>query len=372
MVVAPSPLPAERREVVLAQQVLRSGVHRVEVERMRPAEHVAALQRVHELRLVGDPVGVAPPHRGEPGVEAGRSLGDAVDADVGTEDAVEPAAYGVERRLVAAPRGGGHQVVASRSTWATWPRACTPVSVRPATVSAAARRAQHRVDRLLEVSLNGAQPGLLGPAVEAGAVVGEVDSQPHRDNLPLHAAGSVWDAARVQRPSSRRLALLLFGLPDPRHRRGDAAHRGPRLGRLLHPGQRPLDRWGDAVPRRQHRDQRGLPGHLGGRAGCGPGSARIVQIVRRGLHRVLPAARAGHPRVPWSGSRLLLVAAFPVLALGHRGLPRHPPGRRPRGGRRPRLGPAGAVPLELRRGAGPRAPWSAGCSAPRSDRGPWR
>jgi len=48
--------------------------------------------------------------------------------------------------------------------------------------------------------------------VEAGAVVGEVEPQPHRDNLPPAPPPSiVWDAARVPRPSFSGLALLFGG-----------------------------------------------------------------------------------------------------------------------------------------------------------------
>ena len=41
----------------------------VQVERLRPGQHVVAGQRVHDGRGVGDPVGVAPPQRGEARVE---------------------------------------------------------------------------------------------------------------------------------------------------------------------------------------------------------------------------------------------------------------------------------------------------------------
>ena len=102
-----------------------------------------------------------------------------------------------------------------------------------------------------------------------------------------------------------------------------------------------------------------------------PGIGTVVQIVLVGLvvDRLLPVLDTPDSVL---GQALLLAAAFPVLAVGHRRLPRCAPRRRPHRGGGPRLGPAGAVQVELQRRRRAVARSSAGCSAPPSARAPSR
>jgi hypothetical protein len=68
----PRALPAERREVMLAEQSGRRGVHGVEIQRPEMPHGPVPLQRVGPPRIVAHPVGVPPPQRREPRVETGR------------------------------------------------------------------------------------------------------------------------------------------------------------------------------------------------------------------------------------------------------------------------------------------------------------
>ena len=125
-----APAAAERGEIMLAQARQRGLVHPVQVERAAGVpERVVAAQRVGRARVVADPVGVAPPERGEPRVEP---VGRGSD---GARPGRRAAAAGP---AVAGPPTGRRRPVdrPERPAWATWPRACTPASVRPATVSA--------------------------------------------------------------------------------------------------------------------------------------------------------------------------------------------------------------------------------------------
>ena len=182
----PRPPPAERREVLLAQQQRRRLVHPVEVERRGPRLSTwPRVERVDRLGAVRDPVGVAPPHRGEPRVEA---LG--------------------RRRLIRRIRTSGSSTPLSRRQSGDgsgrWLRHRGRAPARPS-VEVDVRHLRHARARrcrcvrprsarspwtrstvsraLLEVALHGAQGGLPGPAVEGGPVVGEVESQSHRVNL---------------------------------------------------------------------------------------------------------------------------------------------------------------------------------------------
>jgi hypothetical protein len=77
----PVALLAEGREVVLADQWLGGGVHRVDVELARPGDDVAAGERVGRP-AVAQPVDVPPFERGEAGVESVRCEGEVADPDV--------------------------------------------------------------------------------------------------------------------------------------------------------------------------------------------------------------------------------------------------------------------------------------------------
>ena len=77
--------PAERGEVVLAEADPGRLVHRRHVDRPRVPERVVPAQRIGRGRVVADPVGVAPPERGEPGVEPVRGGADRPHPDVGRQ-----------------------------------------------------------------------------------------------------------------------------------------------------------------------------------------------------------------------------------------------------------------------------------------------
>ena len=61
-------------------------------------------------------------------------------------------------------------------TLATWPDACTPASVRPATVTSAGSRSSV-AQGVPQDALDGAEPGLGGPAREPRAVVLQVEAE---------------------------------------------------------------------------------------------------------------------------------------------------------------------------------------------------
>ena len=78
-------------------------------------------------------------------------------------------------------------VARAASKDATWPRAWTPASVRPAPATAHAAAAVEAGQRLLQRALDGAArpaPRLRLPAREVGAVVGEGDAEAHAAARP--------------------------------------------------------------------------------------------------------------------------------------------------------------------------------------------
>ena len=273
-----------------------------------------------------------------------------------------------QRRLVAASRGGGHQGVREVDVGdlpagvhtgvgaARHGERCSPC-VR-STVSIACSRSPCTVR----------SPDCLAqPWKPSRRRRGRFAAAPRQPTAPPGRVRLGCCPRAATLPS--RLALLLVGCRRPRYRRGDAAHRGPRLGRLLDPGQRRLDRRRHAVPRRQHRDQRWASWSSRPCARCGPGSAPSCRSWS--WASPCPAAAAcSTPRRPcWASAAA--GRGLPGAGARDRRLPRHPPRRRSRGGRRLAWDPP--VPFRWSYGAVQGlAPWSAGCSAPRSDRGRWR
>ena len=167
--------PAERGEVVLADAApAAAALSAVQVERAGPGQRVAAAQRLGAPRRVGDPVLVAPGQGREPGVErrpAPRRGRD--DPDVGGQQPGQPAHAAWRRAPPSASAG--------TSTWQTWPVACTPASVRPATVSPVASPApKRRLSSSVQHPGDGAPARLGGPAGEVGAVVARRQPQPDR------------------------------------------------------------------------------------------------------------------------------------------------------------------------------------------------
>ena len=121
----PLPALAEGAEVAQSEEGLRRVVQSLDVQRAGDRGRVAAAQRVRDGAGVTDPVAVAPPDRPESCVEAGRCARIAVTARSG----------GRARRSRRSTAAGSDRAAGVRSTCTTWPRACTPASVRPAHTS---------------------------------------------------------------------------------------------------------------------------------------------------------------------------------------------------------------------------------------------
>ena len=109
-------------------------------------------------RVVADPVGVPAPQRGEPRVEPGRRRARSARTRI--------SAGSTRGQPAAAPRrAAAAQAAAGTSAWATCPRACTPASVRPATVSRGGLgQPQHPAERLGQHALDRPPPGLAPPS----------------------------------------------------------------------------------------------------------------------------------------------------------------------------------------------------------------
>ena len=154
------------REVVLAEQRLGGLVHPSRSSGRGHGSDRVPVQRRRADAAVADPVGVSTPDGREPGIEPGRRRADRGDADVVGQRAVDPAHVDVRP--------------ASRRTsrWATWPRACTPASVRPAQVRSTSTP-QKVAEHPLQLALDGAQAGgsCWRPAGEVPAVVRDVQAQ---------------------------------------------------------------------------------------------------------------------------------------------------------------------------------------------------
>ena len=163
---------------------------------------------------VHDPVGVAAPDGGEPRVEALGRL-DAPGARAGRRAGCRR--RGGPARPAARRSATGRRLDDLRSTsrCTTWPRACTPASVRPATVTRTPLEAQGGGQRRLELALDRAQPRLGGPAGEVGAVVGTVDPQAHG---PILGAGPGRVPAAHGQQRERHPRWSPDDVPTPRRR----------------------------------------------------------------------------------------------------------------------------------------------------------
>ena len=139
---------AERREVMLAQAARRRPRSSAPTSSSRGCHSVScAAQRIGGRGIVADPVGVAPPQRREPRVEPAGAGPDRVDPHVRRQQPGQPPSTPAPaEQLIAQPPVSGDV------EWATWPRACTPVSVRPATVSRGGRQAAQRPARARSTS----------------------------------------------------------------------------------------------------------------------------------------------------------------------------------------------------------------------------
>ena len=165
MVVAPS-----RRLQYAAKSCSPSSrcggrVHRVHVQRPVVPQHMAAQQRIDPARVVGHPVGVAAPDRGEARVEPGRAP--RRPRQTRTSCGSRPASRRSSLSWCSAHTASG------RSTWATWPAGVHPGVGPPRDGQLdRSRRAAVTVRRaLLQLALHGAPLALLRPAGEVLAVV---------------------------------------------------------------------------------------------------------------------------------------------------------------------------------------------------------
>ena len=236
IVVAPARGLQKRREVVQAEQRLRGVVHRVDVERGRDARACAAAG--------ADP---APPRRPRCGTRsAARTPRSARRTRRGelrraTLTSDSSPAMPLSRRARALgpartgrpPRSGRFRMrscASVRSTCATWPVACTPTSVRPATVSVRriAGAAEDVASAVLELALHGAQPRLTRPPGERGAVVGDVETDAPRGRrstslglAAVHAPSLGWTAESAEMSSITREATA-----DASTTTSEAASRG--------------------------------------------------------------------------------------------------------------------------------------------------
>ena len=192
----------------------------------RPCQSTScAPQRVGPERVVADPVGVAAPERREPGVEAGRGETRRARTPMSRgRHARQPATEGAARHR-RRPRPG-------TSTCTTWPRACTPASVRPAQVTRT-RGSRSTVASAPSTSAWTVRwPGWRRPAREVGAVVGQVEAQTDEPAVP----GDGGRRARFRRRTEvGRSGRALLRPSWPRRRRPRRSRRRPRPRRLPRP-----------------------------------------------------------------------------------------------------------------------------------------
>jgi hypothetical protein len=154
----PRPAAAERGEIVLAQDRARRLVHGGHVQLPEEPQRLVPAQRIRAGRVVAHAVGVAPPQRGEPGVEpVGRDVR-AVHPDVGRQHARQPGYRASFPAGHGRPGARGHVRVHD-----------LPARVHPgvgAPGHGQARRAgqpQHLAERGRQDRLDGAPAGLCGP-----------------------------------------------------------------------------------------------------------------------------------------------------------------------------------------------------------------
>ena len=186
----------ERREVVLPGQQRGAGVERLAVERVRPVERAAALERRQRVaRVEAVAVGARRWRRGGRRSRPARARSRARARRGG-------------RLPFHAPSGSG-----SPAWLATWPSACTPASVRPATVSSAGSpRTVASTSSSTPCTVR--WPGLARPAREPRAVVLDEEL---RASAALAGDDEQVFALDPTEPSSAWLNSL-DELPEPAHR----------------------------------------------------------------------------------------------------------------------------------------------------------
>ena len=160
---------AERHEVVQAEQSGTGGGHPLDVE--FAADRGGGVPQQGVGRAVGQPVGVPPPDRGEPGVEPLGGDGDPVHDDIVRECPAQPAGQGAGDLV----RPGQVEVDVRHLA------AGVHAGVRPSGTDQDGRlgQPQHPAQPGLQLALDRAQAGLGGPAVERRPVVADVEAVSH-------------------------------------------------------------------------------------------------------------------------------------------------------------------------------------------------
>ena len=172
------------REVAQPEQLPGRRVHRAHVEGVAQPDRVSSPERIVHRMRIGDPIAVAPTRRREARVETVRCTAYPMHGDIGRQDSRQPRA----RRLL------GAAVRASRQG-----KVCRVVDVRmrhlaagmDPRVGASGDGEPHRIGRpkqrgqcVGQHTFDGPPPRLGCPAGEVGAVVAEIQTQPHRPILP--------------------------------------------------------------------------------------------------------------------------------------------------------------------------------------------
>lgn len=161
-------LLAERREVVLSQQLSRRSVHPLHIQRPPYSQYMPSRQRIPAGLLIAEAIHIPAGERGEPRVKALWSHRDRLDDHIRRQDAVQRSQE--PERL-----DSGFQVEMRHLTTSVY------AGVRPpgACDGQPLREPQYGLERLFERSLHGPETILTSPAMERCPVVLEVNPPTH-------------------------------------------------------------------------------------------------------------------------------------------------------------------------------------------------
>src|SRR5690349_19537671 len=212
---------AERGEVVLAEQALRAAGHRADIQRTAPTEHDMAAQWTHSGLGIVDAIDIAPPQRGEPGVEIRRHLSNAQDTYIRWQYSSQAAQRGWCKVRPDSGREVGMRDLAR--------------SVHTGISSASNRQLDGRdagnaLERGLDDALDRSSSGLHGPARECRSVIAQIQPNANEPAVPDRGGGLVATQLTTstdtndRHPSGRRRGSLHHPTPmrlgrrPPRHR----------------------------------------------------------------------------------------------------------------------------------------------------------
>ena len=171
-----------------------AGVERVAVDPVAPPQGPALLEGIATGARRGSGSGRRRDRASRRASKRRVGLGARAHDDVARQHRVQPAGEAVGD-------------LAAASKLATCAVACTPASVRPATVRATSLAEDLR-ERGLELTLDRALAGLRGPAAEAGSVVGDLEAVAGQTELEEDHLGRV-RAARAELDDPRVAARAL-------------------------------------------------------------------------------------------------------------------------------------------------------------------